>query len=195
MSEGESEDLSGDVVMMALDVADIGVVDPLPAVDEPGDLVAPPPAAGALAHLALGDVGKRVCVSILGFGEILWYNVSEARREFCGYCHHETHIKRPADDDYYSPENDKPKACRKSRTALAGKRAFYGRPLGFLESWLLDQGSYSCCYDHVHLHDRYSRDARLHGREFLKSVVGAEILFTLERPKGGDESSEPDHFE
>ena len=87
--------------------------------------------------------------------------------------------------------------CRKGRTILANdgeRRAFQGRPLGFLLSWLQTASEYSDRASHCRLHVPPGYATRLQAREHFMTLPGASTFAAYERPRRDGEGPEPAEF-
>ena len=87
--------------------------------------------------------------------------------------------------------------CKKQRTAnpaASGRRSNrgQGRPLGLLVAWLQICDCHATGDAHKNAVDSITREQRVQGRKLLMRQRGAVELASHERPKVGDEDSEPE---
>lgn len=140
--------------------------------------IQPPPAPEQPAARQGGDSAKRSHVdrsSVMAYavpgGEIRYY---PATRRFVAHC-----------------ENPLHGVCRREKLAFAGARPAQGRPLGYLQAWLLD-ADYGSHDEHLACTALLDLPTREAGRQALKEAIGeAADLFAMERPRKEGEPEEP----
>ena len=60
--------------------------------------------------------------------------------------------------------------------------------------WLFTSDLCDDAVAHVHFHSRPTYKSRVHARTILADLPGADLLFSVERPKEDGETDEPRHL-